>query len=320
MKVLILGGAGFIGTAIREELKKVGHVVTAFSRANGDRRKLADLEKVAGAGPWDVVIDNCGYTAADMDLFFKAFGKKAGRLIFTSTVSVYRFNKETFFQPLREDDIDYAIRPSNEDPNNVHWKYARGKLEAEAVIRKQKEVPWTIFRPSVVYGPRDSKDRIFWYLSRLVKGGPILLANDGAQSFRLTYSEDVARAYAKAIELTESKNQVYYLAQREIVTFKMLLEKSAEALKIPLETISVPLEMLGDLAGPMGGFGNFVPDITKVTKELDFAPTPFEKFAVSTAKWFRDHWIGDEQALLSSRDAELAFAQKWKTKVLPLFT
>jgi len=319
MKVLILGGAGFVGTVIYETLKKAGHVVTAYTRTNGDRRKLADMEKIAAAGPWDVVVDNCGYTRADVEVFLKAFAKKAGRVLFTSTVSVYRFSSSRYFQPLREAEIDYSARPKDEDPKNIHWQYARGKMEAEACLTAQKQIPWTIFRPSVVYGPNDSKNRVFWYLSRILQGGPVLLANGGEQSFRLTFSDDLARAYRIAIELTETKNQIYYIAQHEVMTLKMLLEKSAEALKSPFESVSVPLEMLGELAGPLGNLSNFVPDITKARKELDFAPTPADEFLPATAKWFRDLWIGDEQALLATRDAELAFAQKWKTKVLPLF-
>ncbi len=320
MKILLLGGTEFVGRAIAEEFKKAGHDLTLFTRRlKGDRKNPADLDKVAKSTKWDLVIDNLGYTKSDMEILVKAFAGRTGRLFFTSTVSVYRYSNRRFYQPLNEEDVQYGFTPKDEDPSNVHWQYARGKLEAEAYLTSQKEIPWTIFRPSPVYGPFDNKNRVFWYLTRLIQGGPILLGNGGVQSFRLCFSEDLARAYRSAAEKDSTKNQIYYLAQFEIVTLRQLLELSAEALKAPVEFLSLPEELLGELSGPLGNLQNFIPNIAKAQHELEYRPTPFEEFCTLTAKWFRDQWKGNEKELLTTRDEELTLAHKWKNKVPPQF-
>ena len=87
MRILILGGGIFLGRALLDAAQVRGHAVTVFNRGrarqewpaavqviHGDRR--SDLGRLAAAGPWDAVIDTCGYCPADV----RAHGPRAGRL------------------------------------------------------------------------------------------------------------------------------------------------------------------------------------------------------------------------------------------------
>lgn len=304
LRALLLGGTTFFGRDIARQLLEAGHEVTLFTRGRtpppplpnlrhlrGDRGVDGDLERAAAAGPWDVVIDNLAFDGAQVASARRAF-RNAGRYLLCSTVSVYRFASNPFPQPLVEDAVNHGLRPAAEDGGDVHWSYARGKLEAERVLLADDALgrrgpPWTILRPTVVYGPHDSKDRGFWYLARLLDGGPLLLTSDGAPSFRLAYSEDVARAFVAAATARTAEGQIYNVAQAEIVTLRNFLEVSADALGVALDAVPLPSLWAGELGGPLANLVNVVPSIDAARRDLGWAPTPFAKFVADTARWFR---------------------------------
>lgn len=318
MKVLILGGTSFFGKSIVQQFVKNGDNVTLFTRGKlipddlpkhthivGDRKNEKDLAKAAGQ--WDVVVDNIAYEANDVKTALKIFGN-AKRYFLTSTVSVYRYAPGGLSGALLENTIDFEARPEAEDLANIHWKYAHGKKEAEKVLHTESKTPWTIFRPTVVYGPFDVLERGFWYLIRLIKGGPILLANGGMNQFRLTYSEDLARCYVAASREPKTIGKVYNIAQKEIITLKEFVEQSMKALGLNRELISVQPNKA--IESPFEYLKNIVPDITQAEKDFHFSPVPLSKCIHDTALWFRDHWKGDEGKLLETREKELALARK----------
>jgi nucleoside-diphosphate-sugar epimerase len=323
LKVLILGGTKFMGRETANCLRESGSEVTTFSHISvpadpgtnhivGNRSSENDLKKALKADTFDVVIDNLAFTADDVNLVLPLL-KSSQRYILTSSVSVYRYRRPHILKPYTEDIVDHETRPPGEEPSNVHWKYAHGKKEAEHAVLKQKKIPWTIVRPPVVCGPNDSKNRSYWYLLRLLDGGPVLLADSGNHSFRLVYSKDMGRAFA-AIALSEkSVSQIYNVAQKEIITLREYLEKSASALGKKPNFVSAPVELLGEeLAGPYANMPNYIVDSSKIQNELGFTATPFDDFVRETAVWFRDHWQGDRKTILESRAKELAFAQRWE--------
>ncbi len=323
MRVLILGGTTFFGREIVRLFHEAGHEVTVFTRGNqnpddlpevkrvtGDRNRAEDLKKAAG--PWDVVIDNIALDGPGVQAALSAF-KDVGRYVMTSTVSVYRFVRNAYPIPWKEDAADLDYRPKDENPSDIHWAYARAKFEAERALRTQKKFQWTIVRPTVVYGPHDPKNRGFWYLERMIEGGPILMANGGAGSFRLVYSLDVARWIFQAALLPKAAGRIYNLAQSEIVTLEQFLKESGRALGLTPDLVPVPLSELGDLGGPHGNLINIIPD-DSAARELGVTATPFADFARQTAQWFRQHWKGDRAELMKTRPQELALAKTWSRR------
>lgn len=326
MKVLILGGTSFFGKDIARFFHEAGHSVTLFTRGNqrpadlpphqlliGDRDSKADLERVGKAEKWDIVIDNIAFHAKHIEDGLSAF-RNVKRYLLCSTVSVYKFVSRKYPQPLRENYVEFDLRPPQEDPHDIHWKYARGKLEAEAALMAQKNIPWTILRPPVVYGPFDVTDRGFWYVGRLLQGGPILLGADGANSFRLVYSVDCARAFLQAAQSSRAENRAYNISQGEVITLRNFIDESAYALGIQPQLVSVPSEFLGDLGGPYATavMTNLVQDNSAAETDFGYRTTPWVDFAAVSAQWFRDHWRGDATKLFATRKEELALAQQWQ--------
>lgn len=328
MNVLILGGTQFFGKEIVRLLSEAGHNVGVFTRGNlpvhhiaphqhiqGDRENPEDLKRAAETERWDVVIDNIAYSAAHVRAALKAFSD-VSHYVLCSTVSVYRYIPSPYPQPMKEGGVSFDFQPSEEDLNDVHWKYARGKLDAERECMKQRKVPWTILRPPVVYGPEDPTERGFWYLARMLTGGPLLLANGGVQSFRIISSLDTATAFLQVVENRKKVlKKAYFIGQQEIITLKDFIGESARAMGLMPDYLDVPADILGEMGGPWAPMVNLVPDISAAKKDFGFQPTPFVDFIQSTALWFRDHWRGDEKKLLSTREQELQLAARWKKLV-----
>lgn len=323
-RLLLLGGTSFFGRDIARLFHEAGYAVTIFTRGSkypsdlppcdrivGDRNSHADLLSAARAHSWDVVVDNLAYTGDQVALANEVF-VDVGRYLLCSTVSVYRFCPEKYPHPLVEDCVDYDLHPKEEDPTNVHWKYARGKLAAERTLRDADKLRWTILRPPVVYGPDDPTERGFWYLARMLDGGPTLLPDGGVQTFRLVGSHDCARAFLLAAQRREAANRVYNVAQRELITLRGFLEEAAQVLGLQPDFVSVPAEILGDWGGPWAPMAPFVPSIERAEKELSFRPQPFQEWAKEAALWFRDRYATRKDALLAGRAEERAFAERWR--------
>jgi nucleoside-diphosphate-sugar epimerase len=328
MKILILGGTTFLGREITNALTRLGHQVSVFTHTQtplppdlsfhekifGERKKFTDLVKVARHAAWDVVIDNLAFDGLSVDLALAAF-TQVKRYILTSTISVYRYSRFGSQQPYYEDFVDHDSRPTAERLTDAHWSYARGKLDAERQLIRQNQTEWTIFRPTMVYGPHDNKHRGNWYLARLLDGGPILLPEGGTKLFRLAYAPALAQLYALACENENSRGQIFNVAQSECVTLLDFVKDSAEALGVSAELVSVPTSQLGNekLGGPLSMPVDWNVDSGKAARDLGFKHPAWDSFIRDTAHWFRDYGSDYKSSLLATRAAELTIA-----KSLPL--
>ena len=260
LKILILGGTAFFGKETARIFSEAGRAVTLFTRGDrkpsdlpacahitGDRNDDTDLQKAAGT-QWDLVIDNIAYNGDHVRKALAAF-RNAGHYFLTSTVSVYRYSHPRMVQPLRKIPSALDSTPPAQDLKDIHWSYANGKWEAEKALRSQRAIEWTIFRPTVVHGPGDPLERGFWYIARMLKGGPLLLPNSGAASFVSLYSIDIARAYLQASQ-AGAHGKTYNLAQSEIITLRDYVEESARALGIDPDLVNVPRDLLAGWVGP----------------------------------------------------------------------
>jgi len=320
MHALVLGGTAFTGREIVLALGELGFGVTVFTHDikvpegmpphehfKGSRQSSEDLKRVASVKPWDLVVDNLGYTARDLELVLPHF-RSVRRFLFHSTISLYRYIPPPMKQPILESAVNFEVVPANEDLSDVHWQYARGKWEAERLLQRHREFPWTSFRPTVTYGPNDLSERGFWYLARLLEGGPILVS-DKPRRFRLTASRDVALAMSCCIDELTTLHQSYHIACSEIVTLEDFIRDSAQALGVKADIIKVSDSKLpSSLAGPLGEL-EIIPDLNAAIKDFNFQPTPWTKMITETARWFEVHSGKDRKRLLHGRSDEISLAR-----------
>jgi len=179
LKILILGGTGFIGPhQVRYALDR-GHTITLFNRGRtapelfpgveqltGDRA-APDLSALEGSREWDVVIDNSssnpGWTRDSAQLL----KDRAGQYIFISTQSTYTSRAET--------GIDETAPVGRPDLPREEWRgYGPNKVLCEEEAERAFPGRATIVRPSLIVGPGDNTDRWTYWAVRVHRGGTIV--------------------------------------------------------------------------------------------------------------------------------------------------
>jgi 2'-hydroxyisoflavone reductase len=180
LRILILGGTGFIGPNQVQYALDRGHKVTLFNRGKtnsslfpdvprliGDRN-LPDGHKALEQGTWDLVIDNPTANPRWVRDAGKALKGRAGHYIFVSTISVFSDNSKTV------DENGPLNAPSDIDAPFDAAKYGANKVRSEMEAKTQFGSNVTIVRPGLIVGPGDLTDRFSYWPVRIEKGGEVL--------------------------------------------------------------------------------------------------------------------------------------------------
>ena len=331
MKILILGGTGFFGKETAKLLFKDGNEVAVFSRrcpidglpldivqSRGDRTVEIDLARMA-TRIWDVVIDNICYTAEDAQKAVRVFSGRTGLYIFTSSASVYS-TLQGACAPFRE--IQTGLLPVRAGlKDSPYYSYAAGKYAAEKVFLNafiEKKFPAVIVRPPVVIGPGDPTLRAYSYWLRLSDGGPLILPNP-AVSARYVFSKDLARAFELLIYAKDLYGQVFNFGDSSVITLEDFVKLSARILHKEVEILAPDHAWLKAggfdfAASPYSGASDFVVDISKAEKALDWRSTEMHTWLEETINWFFFKYMGPMPANYSARKKELELADQWKLK------
>ena len=329
MRILILGGTGFFGKETAMLLNKGGNEVTVFSRrcpidglplditqSRGDRTVEIDLARMATT-TWDVVIDNICYTAEDAQKAVRVFNGRTGLYIFTSSASVYSALQGAS-APFRE--IQTELLPIRTDLKaKPYYAYAAGKYAAEKVFMdagKGKKFPMVIVRPPVVIGPGDPTLRAYSYWLRLSDDGPLILPNP-AVSARYVFSKDLARAFELLIYAKDIYGQAFNFGDSAVVTLEDFVKLSARILQKEARIVApdhawLKTNSFDFAASPFSGASDFIVDLSKAEKTLDWRSTEMHAWLEETINWFFFKYIGPMPANYSSRKKELELAREWK--------
>jgi len=320
--VSVTGATGFLGWALAEGFRDAGWQVRAVVRPGNRKPVPAGVETVespigANASPRlvhafqgsSVVVHSAALTRARYESTFadvnvegtravvEASNEAGAGLIFISSQAVA--GPAGISRPAVEDD---EPRPIN--------AYARSKLEAERAVRSAARVPWTILRPSAVYGPRD---RQFLQLFRLASRGYSLAVADPSTPFTLIHVDDVVRAVLLTADAGDAAaGQTLFLGHATAATVEDILSSFARAFGKPYRPWRVPSPVLsaaarlGELEWMMGRqplidrdrlrelrAGGFVCSVERARTVIGFtANIALAEGVARTAAWYRDQaWI-----------------------------
>lgn len=218
--ILLVGGSGFIGSAVAEALTKRGHSVTVPTRQRERARHLLLLPTCdvveadvfdratldALTSRHDIVINLLGILHGDFERVHAQFPK----LIAESCAQngVHRLLQMS------------AINADVNGPSEYLRSRGRGEAAVWAVA-KTSALAVTVFQPSVVFGAGDHFLNMF---AGLVKLFPVVPLGSPDAEFQVVWVEDVARAIALSIEMPECVGQTYPLVGPKTYTLRALIE------------------------------------------------------------------------------------------------
>lgn len=235
LKILILGGTGFLGPAIVDVCKTRGHSLTLFNRGRTEKRIgiIEDVEKLYGnrdpkltsdendpespkglsqiehaiknGAKWDAVIDTSGYVPRIVKASAEAVAPAAGQYVFISTVSVYARNDI----PDEDETAELATTQTPESEARDPQLYGPLKALCEQAAESAMAGRVTTIRPGFIVGPGDPSDRFTYWPVRAAgmgcaegeKWGEVMLAPGAAEdSVQFIDVRDLAEFTVRCIE------------------------------------------------------------------------------------------------------------------------
>ncbi len=198
LRILILGGTGFIGPHMVRRAQERGHSVTLFNRGRTNDDLFPDVEKLVGdrdgqlealkGREWDAVIDNSGYVPRHVRDSAKLLSTAAKQYLFISSVSAYASLEKP---GLSEDSpLGTMADPTIEEINGE--TYGPLKVLCEQAAQQAFPSGATIVRPGYIVGPGDSTDRWTYWPVRVAAGGEVLAPGLPAAPIQLIDARDLA--------------------------------------------------------------------------------------------------------------------------------
>lgn len=336
MKVLMIGGTGFISSNIVKLLIEVGHDITLVTRGEskielfdknkvqfvyGDRHDKEFLNKLANENSFDVLFDMIAYTADESQMIIDVFAGKVPRLIHTSTISVYMVS-DVIRNPIKEEDDNHPLMKFW-DRNPFGMQYGIDKRKCEDVLWKahnEGKFEVSMIRAPYVCGPNDPMKRDYFWIQRIMDGKPLLIPGSGDYASQHVFVEDLAKAFVDLLKTDDSKGKAYNIASEEIFSLNDYLDALCKLLSKNPERVTVDLEVFEKLpfsvspeghAFPFNTYRTAIFSTDRAKKDLNFKSTPFEKWMPDTIDWYLNEYKKDSVGY-GNRDKEVEFVEKWR--------
>jgi nucleoside-diphosphate-sugar epimerase len=314
MRILMIGGMGFIGARVLRYLLDEGHDVMVFHRGQtevslpptvqhifGDRRALPAFAASFRQFSPQVTLDVIPYSEQDALTLMQTLRGITERVVALSSQDVYR--AYGIFTRLEEGIPETA--PYDEDaplrtrlyPYRAHARgtdelsYRYEKILVERAVMNEPELPGTILRLPQVNGPGDRQHRLFDYLKRMDDGRRTILLGEAQYGWRWTrgYVENVAAAIALAVTDDRAARQIYNLGEPEALTEAEWVRAIGSAAGWDGEIVAMPEGVMpAHLAAPYDWRQPLAAETNRIRTELGYAEKiPREEALRRTVKWER---------------------------------
>jgi 2'-hydroxyisoflavone reductase len=250
MRILVLGGTGFVGRHVVAEALGHGHDVTLFNRGRtnpelfpGARRLIGDRAtaelSALKTGEWDGVIDVSGRRPEHVKATADLLHGRVATYCFISTVAVYA----TQMALPTDEDCRLLVDHAAASRATAGLMYGARKAACEWLIRSKYPDYNLILRPGIVVGPHDPTDRFNHWVSRMARGGAVLGPARPDQPVQMIHAEDLA---SFAFELLERREPgVFNCVGPDVPSsFEDMLNSCRAASDSPCEIVWAPERLL----------------------------------------------------------------------------
>jgi len=311
MRILLTGGAGFLGSHLCERLVADGHDVVCYdSLLTGSRDNLAALDGnprfsfreydvttfLEVDGPVDWVLHFASPASPADYLRHPILTLKLGALATLNCLGLARARGAGFFLASTSEVYgDPLVHPQPEsywgkvNPVGVRSVYDEAKRYAEAATmayQREHGVPVRIARIFNTYGPRMRRcdgRAIPAFVGQALEGKPMTVHGDGSQTRSLCYVEDTVEGFVRLLRCDRASGPVN-IGNPEEVTVRELAERVRTAVGSGSEIIFEPR--------PADDPERRCPDISLMTELLGWRPAvTLEEGLDRTVGWCRRHWL-----------------------------
>jgi nucleoside-diphosphate-sugar epimerase len=320
MKSLVTGATGFVGSHLVEALAGRGGDVTALVRSPGKadllnqlgvRQVRGDLHDKAALAEavlgQDVIYHVAGITAARDEAGFLRANRDGTKNLIAAAEQARHGVAEPPSRRAAERPRFVLVssmaaggpsgrgRPlQGDEPARPVTAYGRSKLEGEEAVRASC-LRWTIVRPPLVYGPRDTEVlKVF----KLVRTGMVPVFGDGTQELSAVTGPDLAQALIAAGASDQAVGRTYYACHPEVFTSEQFALAVGAALNRRVRVVHLPQWLATTMLGVTGGFARIAGKATILTPD-------------KANEFFQPAWTGDPSPLM--RDTGWVAAQDLAT-------
>ncbi len=331
LRILILGGTGFIGPNQVQYALDRGHSVTLFNRGVtnaglfpsvprlvGDRN-LPDGHKALESGTWDVVIDNPTANPKWVRDAGTALRGRTKHYIFVSTISVFSDNSAPI------DENGPLLPPSDIDAAYDARQYGQNKVRSEAEARTQFGENLTIVRPGLIVGPGDLSDRFSYWPVRIDRGGEVLAPGTPNDPVQYVDARDLSEWM---VRLAESRTFGIFNATgpKSPTTMAEMLHGIKAVTTSDARFTWVPADFLGanqvrawsDMpvwVPPVGRTAGFARVICKKAYDAGLTFRPLAETALATLTWYRGRPAAEQEKARAglAPEREVAVLAAWNS-------
>ena len=253
-----------------------------------DASDEADMARAVRGREWDAVVEWVAFTPDQVARDLRVFAGRTGQYVFISSASAYQ-------KP-----PDHWLITESTPLENPFWEYSRNKISCERLLEQTPDVPWTVVRPSLTYGPSQipvavgSWAKPFTIIDRMRRGAPIIVPGDGTSLWTLTHNTDFAQGFVGLLGRREALGEAFHITSDEALSWNQVYQAVADAAGVAIDVVHVPTdglvaadaENLGSLWGDKSHSALF--DNSKIRALVpDFrARVPFVEGARECVAWF----------------------------------
>ncbi len=332
-KVLITGASGFVGSFMVEEALKRGYQPVAGIRETSSKKYLTDeriqflylnlhdkeqlkqqlIAYTQQNGSFDFIIHNAGVTKAkhiedfmrvnyectknfiDAIIETKIIPKKYVQI---SSLAALGPGNPITLEPIKSTDIPH--------PNT---EYGRSKLKGEQYLTSSTTLPWIVFRPTGIYGPRETD---YFVLIKTINGGLEPYMGFKTQHLTFIYVKDLVRTVFDTLEsnlvhkayiISDGKE---YTSEEYSAIIKKHLHKKTLRIRVPLIIVKIISTVLEFFYGWFGktpllnkdkynilSTMNWRCEIEPLQQELNFtAQYDLDRGVKESIDWYKENkWI-----------------------------
>lgn len=240
MNVLVTGGTGLVGRAIVAELHRARHAIHLLAR-DPHSRAVSSLAstysaKVRAGNVLDASSLNEACAGIDAVIHLVGIISEVGRQTYEA---VHIEGTRNMVEACRRASVQRFVQMSALGTRpNARARYHQSKWAAEEIVR-QSDLTWTIFRPSIVYGPDDGFVNLF---ARIARRSPVVpIIGNGESKFQPIAIRNVARAFVAALVEPRAEKETFVLAGPEVFTLNQLVDEILRAMKLKRLKLHLPV-------------------------------------------------------------------------------